>query len=55
MTRAARVPVDLPVASVKSGVRVQTLAAVFVLGLGLLIYHEMRHVSPIINFRETAS
>ena len=31
--------------------RVQTLLTLFVLGLGLLIYHEMRTASPIINFR----
>jgi DHA2 family multidrug resistance protein len=31
--------------------RVQTLAALFVLGLGFLIYHELRTSSPIINFR----
>ena len=31
--------------------RVQTLGTIFVLGLGLLIYQEMRSASPIINFR----
>jgi DHA2 family multidrug resistance protein len=31
--------------------RVQTLGALFVLGLGFLIFHEMRTSSPIINFR----
>jgi DHA2 family multidrug resistance protein len=31
--------------------RVQTLLAVFVLGLGFLIFHELRTDSPIINFR----
>src|SRR6516162_6723297 len=31
--------------------RVQTLLAVFVLGLGFLIFHEMRTAQPIINFR----
>ena len=31
--------------------RVQTLVTLFVLGLALLIYHEMRTASPIINFR----
>ncbi len=31
--------------------RVQTLAVLFVLGLGLLIFREMRTKSPIINFR----
>lgn len=31
--------------------RVQTLAILFVLGLGLLIFREMRVTSPIINFR----
>jgi MFS transporter, DHA2 family, multidrug resistance protein len=31
--------------------RVQTLLALFVLGMGWLIYHEMRTASPIINFR----
>jgi MFS transporter, DHA2 family, multidrug resistance protein len=31
--------------------RVQTLVAIFVLGLGFLIFHEMRTVSPIIDFR----
>ena len=31
--------------------RVQTLVIVFVLGLGLLIFREMRIASPIINFR----
>jgi DHA2 family multidrug resistance protein len=31
--------------------RVQTLAALFVLGLGFLIYHELRTPSPIIDFR----
>jgi DHA2 family multidrug resistance protein len=31
--------------------RVQTLLILFVLGLGLLIFHEMRVASPIINFR----
>jgi DHA2 family multidrug resistance protein len=31
--------------------RVQTLLAGFVLGLGYLIFHEMRTASPIINFR----
>jgi MFS transporter, DHA2 family, multidrug resistance protein len=31
--------------------RVQTLMVLFVLGLAVLIYHEMRSASPIINFR----
>jgi DHA2 family multidrug resistance protein len=31
--------------------RVQTLLVIFVLGLGVLIYHEMRSANPIINFR----
>ncbi|HTU17540.1 MAG TPA: DHA2 family efflux MFS transporter permease subunit [Gemmataceae bacterium] len=31
--------------------RVQTLLVLFVLGLGFLIYHELRTESPIINFR----
>jgi MFS transporter, DHA2 family, multidrug resistance protein len=31
--------------------RTQTLGALFVLGLGLLIFHEMRTANPIINFR----
>jgi DHA2 family multidrug resistance protein len=31
--------------------RVQTLLALFVLGLGYLIFHEMRTANPIINFR----
>jgi DHA2 family multidrug resistance protein len=31
--------------------RVQTLAALFVLGLGFLIFHELRTASPIIDFR----
>jgi MFS transporter, DHA2 family, multidrug resistance protein len=31
--------------------RTQTLGALFVLGLGLLIWHEMRTANPIINFR----
>jgi DHA2 family multidrug resistance protein len=31
--------------------RVQTLLAVFVLGLGFLIFHELRSDNPIINFR----
>jgi DHA2 family multidrug resistance protein len=31
--------------------RVQTLLAVFVLGLGFLIFHELRSANPIINFR----
>ena len=31
--------------------RVQTLITLFVLGLALLISHEMRTASPIINFR----
>jgi DHA2 family multidrug resistance protein len=31
--------------------RVQTLLTLFVLGLGYLIFHEMRTASPIINFR----
>lgn len=31
--------------------RVQTLVTIFVLGLALLIWHEMRTASPIINFR----
>jgi MFS transporter, DHA2 family, multidrug resistance protein len=31
--------------------RVQTLLILFVLGMGWLIYHEMRTASPIINFR----
>src|SRR6516162_8246773 len=31
--------------------RVQTLVAVFVVGLGFLIFHEMRSASPIIDFR----
>jgi DHA2 family multidrug resistance protein len=31
--------------------RVQTLAALFVLGLGFLIFHELRTPNPIINFR----
>jgi DHA2 family multidrug resistance protein len=31
--------------------RVQTLAALFVLGLGFLIYHELRTAAPIIDFR----
>jgi DHA2 family multidrug resistance protein len=31
--------------------RVQTLVAIFVLGLGFLIFHEMRTASPIIDFR----
>jgi DHA2 family multidrug resistance protein len=31
--------------------RVQTLVTVFVLGLGLLVFREMRTASPIINFR----
>jgi DHA2 family multidrug resistance protein len=31
--------------------RVQTLAALFVLGLGFLVFHELRTANPIINFR----
>jgi DHA2 family multidrug resistance protein len=31
--------------------RVQTLATLFVLGLGFLIFHELRTANPIINFR----
>jgi DHA2 family multidrug resistance protein len=31
--------------------RVQTLAILFVLGLGFLIFHELRTANPIINFR----
>lgn len=31
--------------------RVQTLAALFVAGLGYLVYHELRTASPIIDFR----
>ncbi|OAI48951.1 multidrug transporter [Planctomycetaceae bacterium SCGC AG-212-F19] len=31
--------------------RVQTLVAIFVLGLGFLVFHEMRSASPIIDFR----
>jgi DHA2 family multidrug resistance protein len=31
--------------------RVQTLVTLFVLGMGFLIFHEMRTASPIINFR----
>jgi DHA2 family multidrug resistance protein len=31
--------------------RVQALATIFVVGMGLLIFHEMRTASPIINFR----
>jgi DHA2 family multidrug resistance protein len=31
--------------------RVQTLAALFVVGLGVLIFWEMRHRNPVVNFR----